>query len=56
MTLTIPLFMLLGQTVVKSAVLAAPSLDGLLRLHTPPDIHDVLRLVADSLDTHWILE
>ena len=42
------------QPVVKSAVSAAPFLDGLLHLHTPPDILDVLRPVAVDRDTHWI--
>ena len=35
---------------------ADPFLDGILRLHTPLDIHVVVRFVAVGLDTRWILE
>ena len=40
----------LPQPVVQSTGEAAPFLDGQLHLHTPPDMHDVVRLVAAGLD------
>ena len=59
------LFMLLGHKLLRLGLsfvvqyqlgVAAPFLDGMQHLPTPPDIHDVLRLAAVGLDTRWILE
>ena len=44
------------QTTFASSLFPKSSLAYAIHQRTPPDMHDVLRLVAVGLDTRWIFE